>query len=367
MDASMTAGALSCPTCSGTVSAGERFCEACGAKLAPSPPVEEAQLCPSCGGAVADDGYCTRCGARATSPRDHFTEQPAPWVAGVCDRGVRHSRNEDAVALDAWAEPGSRAVLVVCDGASSSTESDVASLAAARAARTLLAISSPQGLRTMAARVAATAKALEAAADAANDAVIAHTPPGWANPAACTFVAAVVDESLLVVGWVGDSRAYWLPDVGEARLLTVDDSYAAEQIAEGVARAEAERGPQAHAITRWLGVDTPDHTPSTVSIDLGEPGWVLVCSDGLWNYCSEPRDLAALVREKSGATGSTPLELADALVGWANDQGGADNITVGVARIDRPGSSTTALATAAADAQAVAHREEDGADGNVLS
>ena len=98
---------------------------------------------PPCGGAVAADGYCATCGARAPSPRDHFVEQPAPWVAAVCDRGVRHPRNEDAVAVAADPEPGTRAVLVVCDGVSSSTDSDVASLAAARAARDVLAASHP--------------------------------------------------------------------------------------------------------------------------------------------------------------------------------------------------------------------------------
>ena len=154
------------------------------------------------------------CGASAASPRDHFTEQPAAWVGAVCDRGIRHTRNEDAVALDAGSEPGSHAVLVVCDGVSSSTDSDVASLAAARAARDVLAVSSPQGVGTATTRVAASARALVAAADAANQAVIAHTTSGPGNPASCTFVAAVVDGPLLVVGWVGDSRAYWLPDVG---------------------------------------------------------------------------------------------------------------------------------------------------------
>jgi serine/threonine protein phosphatase PrpC len=241
-------------------------------------------------------------------------------------------------------------VLVVCDGVSSSTDSDVASLAAARAARDVLSVSDPQGLGTPATRVTATGQAIEAAADAANEAVVAHTSSAsvTGNPASCTFVAAVLDASLLVVGWVGDSRCYWLPDTGEAMLLTVDDSFAAEQIAEGMPRADAESGPQAHAITRWLGVDAPDHTPRTASLDLPGPGWVLVCSDGLWNYCSEPRDVAALVESTTSSAGSAPLELAGALVDWANAQGGKDNITVALARVGT-------------------HREEVTPDGNVLS
>lgn len=353
--------ALTCPSCESPVTAGERFCEACGGDLAgptlpatptgtpsgatppeassaqspaPSTEVAGSPSCHECGGDVADDGYCTQCGSRAPNPRNHYTEQPAPWVAAVCDRGVRHTRNEDAVALAAGPEPASHAVLVVCDGVSSSTDSDVASLAAARAARDVLSRSGPQPSGAVGTRVAAITKALVLAADAANEAVIAHTTTGPGNPASCTFVAAVVDLPGLVVGWVGDSRAYWLPDDGIPRLLTTDDSFAAEQIAEGVPRATAESGPQAHAITRWLGVDAPDHTPRTLSLDLGQPGWVLVCSDGLWNYCSEASDLAALVAEASRASGAAPLALAGALVDWANAQGGQDNITVALARID---------------------------------
>src|SRR5205085_776576 len=101
---------------------------------------------------------------------------------------------------------------------------------------------------------------------------------------------------LLVVGWVGDSRAYWLPDTAEARQLSTDDSWAAEAIALGVAREEAESGPNAHAITRWLGADAPDPTPHILDATLDSAGWVLVCSDGLWNYCSEAAELAGLVK-----------------------------------------------------------------------
>ena len=92
------------------------------------------QSCPRCGGSIDFDGYCEMCGAKAPSIRDHFEENPADWVAGVSDRGIRHPRNEDALALDGTAQIGGRAVLVVCDGVSMSSDSDVASLAAAQAA-----------------------------------------------------------------------------------------------------------------------------------------------------------------------------------------------------------------------------------------
>jgi serine/threonine protein phosphatase PrpC len=103
----------------------------------------------------------------------------------------------------------------------------------------------------------------------------------------------------------------------------------------GVPRAEAENGPQAHAITKWLGRDSPDFVPRTGSIEAIGPGWLLVCSDGLWNYVSEASDLQALIADLSDAD-ADPLALSSALVGWANDQGGKDNISVALARIEAP-------------------------------
>ena len=323
---------------------------------APTDLAGTAATCQACGGEVADDGYCNTCGARAPRRRDHYSEEPSSWVAAVCDRGIRHARNEDAAAVAADPEPASRAVLVVCDGVSSSVDSDLASLAAARAARDVLTSSRALGMGTPPSLVAAVIARLERATDAANAAVLEvtlntrdvatvgagsvvggprATTTAEFSPASCTFVAAVVERDLLVVGSVGDSRAYWLPDAGEARALTVDDSYSQAQIAAGVPRAEAETGPHSHAITRWLGVDAPDHKPTTATMTLTEPGWLLVCSDGLWNYCSAAADLAALVQQASSTSpaAAEPLALAGALVGWANAQGGQDNITVALARL----------------------------------
>ena len=347
------AQARTCAACGAVATDDALFCEACGTDL-PTPvratrdvakgPAADvlggevdgarAQVCLECGHPVVQDGYCASCGAKAPLPRDHMVERPRSWVAGVSDRGRRHHRNEDAMALAADEDPGSRAVLVVCDGVSSSQDSDVAALAAARAARDVLLAPGARGMDTGSGLTAVMGARIEAATDAASEAVTGATSAEHGDsPPSCTFVCAVLDRGRVVVGVVGDSRAYWLPDAGEARALTVDDSWAAEQIAAGQTRAAAESGAQAHAITRWLGVDAPDHSPRLTSFVVDGPGWLLLCSDGLWNYCSEAVAMAEVVRQSATAAGGELLATASELVAWANSQGGHDNITVVLARL----------------------------------
>ncbi len=351
-----------CPTCGSTVPPDAAFCENCGGALTPvvaeptsgtaslEAPIEltrsvqvaaqtqetvpASRPCTSCGGVVGADGYCETCGTKALSERDHYTEQPAPWVAACCDKGIRHHRNEDASATAADLEPKSRAILVVCDGVSTSLDSDVASLAGARAARAVLASQQPAGMGTPESQTAALTGAMVSATEAANTAVVANTAADSDNAASCTYSAAVAIGNLVVFGNVGDSRTYWLPDVGGEPpvQLSLDDSVAQARISMGVPREEAENGPQAHAITKWLGRDSPDFRPQTGSITVTGPGWLLVCSDGLWNYASEAAELQALVAEL-GAGQLDPLPLAEALVSWANAQGGKDNITAALARL----------------------------------
>jgi serine/threonine protein phosphatase PrpC len=320
-----------CPSCGAGVTDGEHFCETCGAPL---PGADETVRPPA---AVDAAVVRTRPGSATgapLSPRDHYLEQPAAWVAACCDRGLRHPGNEDATAVSAEPAPGSRAVLVVCDGVSTSTDSDVAALAGARAARDLLTAARPTGAATLPARAATLVQAMAQAAAQANAAVIANTAPESANAASCTFAAAVIEGHLVVHGNLGDSRVYWLPDAGagDPLQLSTDDSVAQARMEMGVARQEAENGPQAHAITKWLGRESQDVAPRTGSVEVSVPGWLLVCSDGLWNYCSAATDLQALVAELAAGTGSDPLRLAVALVDWANGQGGRDNISVALAR-----------------------------------
>ncbi|WP_200259493.1 protein phosphatase 2C domain-containing protein [Streptomyces sp. HSG2] len=295
-----------------TPRAGERACVACRA------------------GRVDHDGHCETCGHAQPRERDRV-EQESGSLAAVSDRGLRHRRNEDAFAIGRTALPdGSAArVAVVCDGVSSATRPDEASLTASdTAGRTLLAAlahgAPPQG--AMHDAVVAAARAVDALAAGPD---VAGGDP-HRNAPACTLVGAVVTATALVVGWVGDSRVYWVPQdrAAPAARLTEDDSWAAQMVAAGLMdEAEAFADERAHAITGWLGADAYELEPHTASFAPDRPGVVVVCTDGLWNYAETAGEMAAIVPHDAA---ERPLHAARVLVGHALDGGGHDNVTVAV-------------------------------------
>jgi serine/threonine protein phosphatase PrpC len=76
------------------------------------------------------------------------------------------------------------------------------------------------------------------------------------------------------------------------------------------------------------------HSPEFTSQSIDGPGWLLVCSDGLWNYASAVAEMVTLMKDLSASAGTDPVPLAGALVDWANAAGGHDNITAALARCD---------------------------------
>ncbi|MDJ0379782.1 protein phosphatase 2C domain-containing protein [Streptomyces sp. G-G2] len=284
------------------------------------------KTCVACrAGRVDTDGYCEHCGHAQPRERDHLEEELGS-VAAVSDRGLRHHRNEDSFAVAATALPdGSAAtVAIVCDGVSSASRPDEASAAAAVAANEALLDALPRG--------ALPQQAMHEAILAASTAVNALAPevPGAQNAPACTLVGAVTAGGLLIIGWVGDSRAYWVPDDRSAppARLTEDDSWAAQMVAAGLMNeAEAYADVRAHAITGWLGADAYELEPHTVAFKPDRPGVVVVCTDGLWNYAESAQDMARLLPADAAAR---PLHSAQVLVGHALDGGGHDNVTVAV-------------------------------------
>ena len=311
----------SCPACGEPAAPGAQWCEACGASLDGEVGAIAGPPCVDCGADYSEifEGYCSVCGRKQPGERDHLTDTLA-GIAGVTDRGLRHSTNEDAMAIG---RVGDALVAIVCDGVSTTTKPEDVSLAAATAARDSLVASLESGDTDIeAALVRATAAAQTAAADEAE--------VDEQNPGAATYVATVVRSSpdgivRTWTAWLGDSRAYWLHG-DDAMQLTVDDVWWREQVAEGLlTEDEAHEDPRAQSITRWLGADSVDATPTVQQAEHDPGGRLLVCSDGLWKYVPEESDVAAKISELSL---NDPAQLAEGLVAFALERGGHDNTTV---------------------------------------
>jgi serine/threonine protein phosphatase PrpC len=291
-DVAATENTVDCPVCEAPVLAGDLFCEACGHALG-------APTCTSCGAPAVDaEGYCERCGIRQPTGRDHSEIVLDGVGAGVTDKGLRRSRNEDDMALLTVNDPsvGEFTVVVVCDGVGSSPRADEASAVAVETASAALARGVPaEEAFELAGR------AVGKLASSVNDAP------------ACTYVSAVVEGGRITIGWAGDSRAYWLTwdDVPQSGVTQRGATLTGIQVTEDDAAPTGE-------ITAWLGFDYPDVRPRVRVLEPESPGLLLVCSDGLWRY------LDGYTFPSTG----TPLDMARAMLRHALDSGGQDNVTI---------------------------------------
>jgi serine/threonine protein phosphatase PrpC len=320
-------------------------CEVSSMPLSPEADPVSNQFCHQCAEPVGHrDRYCEHCGAWVADLWRDRVELKVGTAAGISDRGRRRHRNEDALALRdicLHTGPGSAqrgvVVAVVCDGVSSSDRSDEASETAAEtAADTLVAaLCAEDGPAT------ATRDAIHAADRAVTELAGCDGADGRAP--ACTFVSAIVTGDEVTVGWVGDSRAYWIPqehtDTAPTR-LTTDDSWLTQALAAGtLSPAQAAADRRAHAITAWLGEDADQVEPHVVTIEPEGPGVVVICTDGLWNYFDTVEELS---EELPDDALEAPLDAARWLVELALLRGGHDNVTVAVVPFaSRPATGTS--------------------------
>jgi protein phosphatase len=136
-----------------------------------------------------------------------------------------------------------------------------------------------------------------------------------------TCVTAVVNDEMLTVANLGDSRAYLLRD-GQLRQLTEDHSEVWQEVMAGrMTREEAQHSRFRNRITRAVGLG-PEVNTDIFRVPLQEGDTVLLCSDGL---NGELRD-SEIARIMAGY--ADIQEVCDRLVETALEHGGHDNVTV---------------------------------------
>jgi serine/threonine protein phosphatase PrpC len=223
-------------------------------------------------------------------------------VGAATDVGRVREGNEDGYLVD---EP--MGLVAVADGVGGHRAGEVASATALEALRA--AVNSGHSLR-------------EAIEDA-NEAVFnkSLTDDKYQGMATTLTAATLASGGTLLVGHVGDSRAYMLRD-GEFRQITIDHSRVQELVDDGRLTAEdAAVHPMRNIITRSLGSE-PHVDVDVYPVELHVGDRILFCSDGLTDMLHDDFLGDELRREDD------PARAATRLVDAANRAGGVDNITV---------------------------------------
>jgi protein phosphatase len=228
--------------------------------------------------------------------------------AVASDTGRRRRRNEDTYVV----QPP---LFAVADGMGGAQAGEVASKLAA----TALEEGTPElgGLEH-----------LNALIQEANRRIYdrASTDPS-ASGMGTTMTVALVEGMSVVIGHVGDSRAYLIRG-DSMEQLTEDHSLVNELVKSGkLSEEDAQIHPQRSVITRAVGTD-PDVEVDAFTIEAEDGDVVLLCSDGLTDMVSDG-DILELIDRNRG-----DLEKAvRSLVEFANKEGGEDNITAVAFRI----------------------------------
>jgi len=140
-----------------------------------------------------------------------------------------------------------------------------------------------------------------------------------------TLVAALVEGNTATIANVGDSRAYHVDD--ELQQVTTDQSQVQELVEAGeITPEEASDHPMSHVLSQAMG--TADDLDVDLYSQSVSDSWLLLCTDGLTDPVPDERIESICLAASSLEAAGTNLIQA------ANDEGGPDNVTVGLCRTE---------------------------------
>lgn len=236
------------------------------------------------------------------------------YLAYKTDIGMVRNENQDSVRADFIDENIS--VMIVCDGMGGAKSGEVASDIAVttifnRIMSGFRADADSNSIRNL----------MLSAVHAANTIVYEKSKEDIdKNGMGTTCVAVLVKDKHCYIVNVGDSRAYLLDDSG-INQITTDHTYVQALYEQGVITEEEKKThSMKNVITRALGVED-DVEVDYFEIEPTGNFTILLCSDGLSNYCSDEMLYDYVF-------GKNIHEATQKLVDYANEQGGSDNITV---------------------------------------
>lgn len=247
-------------------------------------------------------------------------------IAGFTDTGLSRDHNEDYIGYDK-----SSGIAVLADGMGGHQAGEVASKMAVEEVlgqlksvlntQTSRPITGSQMLRFVSNTISTSNRKIYEASES-NSA---------RNGMGTTVVAAVIKDSRLYAGHVGDSRLYLLRK-RKLKRITKDHSLVQDLIDKGFyTEKEARDAAINHVVTRALG------TSEDVKVDIiqqkaQKDDVFLLCSDGLSDMISD-----AIMEQVLARPSASLDEKARRLIELANFYGGKDNISVILIKVESPG------------------------------
>ena len=238
------------------------------------------------------------------------------FIASDTDIGKKRSENQDRVHAEFLADNVAGAV--VCDGMGGASSGGVASQLAIdavvkRIKENFRKDMKPNSIRNL----------MLTSVHYANTIVYGKSKEDIdKNGMGTTCVAALVVDKTVYMVSVGDSRGYLLTKDGIAQ-ITTDHTYVEMLYRSGqITKEEAKNHHMRNVITKAVGVES-DVEVDYFELEENDNFAVLLCSDGLTNYCTDNMIYETVF-------GNNLDEAIKQLIAFANECGGKDNITAAV-------------------------------------
>lgn len=249
-------------------------------------------------------------------------------VVRLTDVGLLRDHNEDAIASDV-----TMGFVILADGMGGYKAGEVASEIAVLSITADLKeamINDRSNLEAVGFKKQSESQLIINAVKQANE-VIYHVSQTQSQCAGMgtTLVVGLFTNNKLLVGHIGDSRMYRLRGQVLTQ-ITEDHSLLQEQIKLGLITPEqAKFSANRNLVTRALGTD-PEVELELNEYDVALEDVYLLCSDGLSDMVDDGVIQAALNEHSFSLT-----KAAEVLVRLANDNGGKDNISVILVKVEK--------------------------------
>lgn len=242
-------------------------------------------------------------------------------VATRSDVGRVRTNNEDNFLVDP-----DLGLFVVCDGMGGHNAGEVASKLTCEIVREELANANKVREKFLQTGKASDAKILRKAVEAAILTACKEVYRRASKDSSLSGMGTTCTVLLLaghqkgILGHVGDSRLFvWRSD--HVHQLSEDHTYVNELVKRGaLSKEQAKNHPQGNVLSRALGVQ-PTIPVDTMVFDIDPNDTYLLCSDGLYNYFPDSKELSGGLANANLHTG------LDYLINTALDRGGHDNCT----------------------------------------